>query len=84
MNKEIRDLERYVNEKVLTTLSTAEKHKVDEATKCLDDRYGRTRLEKLEELVVDWIKLRRKIMRMKVILACHGKVTEKKETDKSN
>ena len=47
-----------MSEHVLTTLSTPEKQKVKEVIKCLEDRYGRTRLEKLEELVVDWMRFK--------------------------
>ena len=56
MNKEMKGLERFVSEHVLTTLSSPEKQKVDDVIKCLKYRYGRTRLEKIEELVLDWIK----------------------------
>ena len=56
MNKEIKGLERFVREHVFTMLSAPEKQKVDDVIKCLEDRYGRTRLEKIEELVLDWIK----------------------------
>ena len=56
MNKEMRGLERFVSEHVLTMLSTPEKQKVDDVIKCLEDRYGRTRLENVEELVLGWIK----------------------------
>ena len=44
-----------MSEHVLTTLSTPEKQKVKEIIACLEERYGGTRLEKMEELVSDWI-----------------------------
>ena len=37
-------------------MSSPEKQKVEEVVKCLEDIYGRTLLEKIEELVLDWIK----------------------------
>ena len=52
VNKERKGLERFVSELVLTTLSTPEKQKIKEVIKCLEDKYGRTRQEKLEELVM--------------------------------
>ena len=58
VNKEIKGSERFLSEHVLTMLSTPEKQKVKEVIKCLEDRYGRTRLEKLEELVVDWMRFK--------------------------
>ena len=56
MNKEITGLERFVSEQFLTTLNTPKKQKVDDVIKCLENTYGRTRLEKIEELVLDCIK----------------------------
>ena len=58
VNKEIKGLEKFVSEHVLTTLSTPEKQKVKKIIACLEERYGRTRLEKIEELVLDWIGFR--------------------------
>ena len=52
MNKDIKGLEKYISEKVLTTLSTGEKQKVKEFIKCLENRYGKRRLEKVEELAM--------------------------------
>ena len=43
-------------EHVLMTLNTAEKDKMKEVIECLETWYGRTRLEKLEELVSEWMK----------------------------
>ena len=58
MNKEIKGLENFLSEHVLITLSTPEKQKVKEIIACLEERYGRTRLEKMEELVLDLIGFR--------------------------
>ena len=58
MNKEIKGLERYVSELVLTTLRTLVKKKIKEVVKCLEDIYGRNRLNKLEELVLEWIRFK--------------------------
>ena len=42
-NKEMKGLEKFESEHVLTTLNTPEKQRIDEVIKCLEDRYGRTR-----------------------------------------
>ena len=55
MNKEIKGLKKFVSEHVLTTLSLLEKQKVKKIIACLEERYERIRLVKLEELVLDWI-----------------------------
>ena len=47
-----------MSEHVLTTLSTPEKQKVKKIIACLEERYGRTRLEKIGELVLDWSRFR--------------------------
>ena len=51
INKEIRGLPKYVSEHVLTTLNTVEKQTIKEVVDCLKERFGRTRLEQIEELV---------------------------------
>ena len=58
MTEEIKGLEKYISEHVLTSLNTPDKQKIKKVTQCLEERYGRTRLEKLEELVVEWMKFR--------------------------
>ena len=58
VNKEIKSSERFLSEHVLTMLSTPEKHNVKEVIKCLEDRYGKTRIEKLEELIVDLMRFK--------------------------
>ena len=56
VNKEIEGLAKYVGEHVIGKLDTIEKQKVKEIIKLLNIKYGRTRLEELEELMEDWIK----------------------------
>ena len=56
-NKGIKGLGKYV-EHILTALNTLEKQKVKKVMDCLEIRYGRTRLEKFEELVTDYVKFR--------------------------
>ena len=38
------------------TLNTVEKQKIKEVIECLESSNGRTRLEKLEELISEWMK----------------------------
>ena len=42
-----------MSEHVHTTLRTPQKQKLKEVAKCLEDKYGRTRLEKIKELILD-------------------------------
>merc|ERR1712243_510637 len=56
INKEIEGLAQYVGEHVIPKLDTIEKHTVIEIAKLLKLKYGRTRIEKLEELMDEWIK----------------------------
>merc|ERR1711867_166827 len=56
INKEIEGLAQYVGEHVIPKLDTIEKHTVREIVKLLKLKYGRTRIEELEELMEDWIK----------------------------
>ena len=48
----MKGLEKFVSKHVLTTFSFPEKQRVEEVVKCLEDRYGRTWLEKIEQLVL--------------------------------
>merc|ERR1712115_760537 len=57
MNKDIEGLAKYIGEHVVGKLDTIEKQKVKEIIELLDLKYGRTRLEELEKLMEDWIKL---------------------------
>ena len=56
VNKKIEGLAKYVGEHVITRLDTIEKQKVKEIVDLLKLKYGRTRIEELEELMEDWIK----------------------------
>ena len=51
MNKEIKGLGKYVGEMILTKLDTVENQKVKDIIELLKLRYGRTRIEELEELM---------------------------------
>ena len=51
INKEIRGLPKNVCEHVLTTLNTVEKQTIKVVVDCLKERFGRTRLAQIEELV---------------------------------
>ena len=53
VNKEIEGLAKYIGEHVIGKLDTIEKQKVKEIIELLNLKYGRTRLEKLEELMED-------------------------------
>ena len=68
-------------EHILRTLSTVLKHKVKEVIDCLEKRCSRTRLQKLEELVIEYIRLREDDHHdeddlLKVILEFKGKKAE--------
>merc|ERR1711873_229882 len=56
INKEIEGFAQYVGEHVILMLDTIEMHTVTEITKLLKLKYGRTRIEELEELMKEWIK----------------------------
>merc|ERR1712240_887162 len=56
LNKDIEGLARYIGENVVGKLDTIETQTVKDLLKLLDIKYGRTRLEDLEELMEDWIK----------------------------
>merc|ERR1711867_169105 len=56
MNKDIEGLAKYIGEHVVRKLDTIEKQTVKEIIELLSLKYGRTRLEELEELMEDWIK----------------------------
>ena len=51
INKEIGELPKYVSEHIFTMLNTLEKQTIKEIVDCLKERFGRTRQEKIEELV---------------------------------
>ena len=56
MNKEKDGSAKYVGEHILTRLDMVEKQKVKEVTRLLKVKYGRTRIEELEELMEEWMK----------------------------
>merc|ERR1712115_280911 len=56
MNKDIEGLALYIGEQVVGKLDTIEKQTVKELIELLNTKYGRTRLEELEEIMEDWIK----------------------------
>ena len=55
-NKNIEDLARYAGEHIVGTLDAAERQNIKEILKLLYIKFGRTRLEELEELMEEWIK----------------------------
>merc|ERR1711867_307274 len=55
MNKDVEGLALYIGEHVVGKLDTIEKQTVRELIELLNTKYGRTRLEELEELMEDWI-----------------------------
>merc|ERR1712240_537308 len=56
LNKDIEGLAGYTGEHIVGKLDTLETQTIKELLKLLDTKYGRTRLEELEELMQDWIK----------------------------
>ena len=50
-NKSIEDIARYTGEHIVGKLDTVETQTIKEILKQLDTKYGRTRLEELEELM---------------------------------
>merc|ERR1712121_358039 len=55
-NKNIEGLARYTGEHIVGKLDTTETQTNKELLQLLDIKYGRTRLEELEELMEEWIK----------------------------
>lgn len=49
---------KYVSKHILKTLNTVEKHKIKKVVECLEIRYDRGWLEKLEKVVLEWIEFR--------------------------
>ena len=56
INKEIEGLAVYIGEHVIEKLDTIEKQTVKNLVDLLDIKFGRTRLEELEEMMEDWIR----------------------------
>ena len=49
---------KYVSKHILKTLNTVEKQKIKKVVECLEIRYDRGWLEKLEKVVLEWIEFR--------------------------
>ena len=47
-----------MSEHIFTLLNTLEKQTIKEIVDCLKERFGRTRLEQVEESVAEYIKFR--------------------------
>ena len=58
LNKDLKVLRKCVSEHILTVLDTVDKQEIGEVMECLKKCYGRTRLEKIEKLIVKWINFR--------------------------
>ena len=56
IDKEVKGLAKYGGEHILHILNTQERQTVKEIIEYSDKKYERTRLEKLEQLVSDWLK----------------------------
>ena len=54
MNKEMNGLAKYVGDYVLPVLDTLKTHS-DANNRNIEKKYGRTRIEELEELMTDWM-----------------------------
>ena len=57
-NKEVKGLPRYVGEHVLPTLEKKTYQTIMKVLNLLAIKYGRTKTEKIEELMEDWIKFK--------------------------
>ena len=55
INKEVKGLAKYVGEHILPVLKTVECQTIKDIIECLEKIYGRTRLEKLGKLMLDWM-----------------------------
>ena len=55
MNKEVEGLAEFVGGKVLEELDTVGKQTVARLVEMMKERYGRTRMEEVEELVNEWM-----------------------------
>ena len=57
-NKDIKGLQRFIANHILPVLVKKEDQTVDNVTRLMDSRYGRTRTEKVEEAIEDLFKFR--------------------------
>ncbi len=58
LNKDIKGLPRFVGEHVLPVLEKKQDQNVKRVLELLDVKYGRTRIEKVEECVKDWLEFK--------------------------
>ena len=58
MNKEVNGLAEFVGGRVLEELDTVENQAVERLVEMLKDRYGKTRIEEVEELVSEWMQFK--------------------------
>ena len=58
IDKEVKGLAKYQGKHILPVLNTQESQTVKDIIECLENKYGRTKLEKLEALVLDWLMFR--------------------------
>ena len=58
MNKEINGLPRFVGEHILPVLEKMRDQNVKKVLELLDIKYGKTRIEKVEECVMDWLEFK--------------------------
>ena len=57
-NKEVKGLPRYVGEHVLPTLEKKSDQTILKVLDLLDSKYGRTKTERIEEIMDEWIKFK--------------------------
>ena len=57
-NKEIRGLQKFLEEHILPVIETKEDQNVKKVITLLNERYGRTRTEKVEEAIDDYFRFR--------------------------
>ena len=57
-NKEIKGLQKYVREHILPILETKEDQTLKKVLEILTLKYGRARVEKIEDLMDDWLKFK--------------------------
>ena len=55
-NKEVSGLEKYVCDHVILVLDTVDVQTVEQIVGILKRKYGKTRMEEMEEVVTEWMK----------------------------
>ena len=58
VNKDIKDMSQYVGEHVLPVLERKQDQTIKKALELLEVKYGRSRMEKIEECIDDLLKFR--------------------------